>query len=173
MEEVILVDQDDREVGVAEKLQVHRDGSLHRAFSIFVFNSQGQLLVQQRAMDKYHSGGLWTNTGDGHPRPGETVEAASRRRLKEEMGFECDLELLFRFTYQVELENGLFEHEVDYVLVGQFDGDPSPDPAEVGDWEWAEVVTLRRDVQQNPDRYAYWFRAPLDRVLAAVRAREG
>lgn len=173
MEEVILVDQDDREVGVAEKLRAHRDGSLHRAFSIFVFNSQGQLLVQQRAEDKYHCGGLWTNTGDGHPRPGETVEAAAHRRLKEEMGFECDLELLFWFTYRVELEDGLYEHEVDHVLVGQFDGDPSPDPAEVGDWKWADVATLRRDVHQNPDRYAYWFRASLDRVLGAVGAGEG
>jgi isopentenyl-diphosphate Delta-isomerase len=121
-DEVVLVNDDDEVIGVAEKLAAHLSGDLHRAFSIFVFNSAAQLLLQKRAASKYHSKGLWSNTCCGHPRPGESIEEASRRRLYEEMGFECEVRQVFALTYFAELDGGLFEHEYDHVFVGQFDG---------------------------------------------------
>ncbi|MGC8851384.1 MAG: isopentenyl-diphosphate Delta-isomerase, partial [Candidatus Micrarchaeia archaeon] len=139
MEQVILVDENDRELGVGEKMEVHRNGQLHRAFSIFVFNSDGKLLIHQRAKEKYHSGGLWTNTCCSHPRPGEKLDEAIHRRLVEEMGFDCPLKEVFSFVYQVKFENGLFEHELDHVYIGKFDGDPKPNPAEVMDWKWVDL----------------------------------
>jgi isopentenyl-diphosphate delta-isomerase len=169
-ETVILVDHNDREVGGAEKLQAHREGSLHRAFSVFVFNSRGELLLQQRARAKYHSGGLWTNTCCSHPRLGEGTEEAAHRRLVEEMGFDCELEEAFHFTYRVEFGDGLVEHEFDHVFLGRFDGAPTPDPQEVGDWKWADTEALEKDLGENPGRYAHWFKLALPQVLSRVRA---
>ena len=123
---VVLIDPKDREIGQMEKLAAHREGRLHRAFSVFVFNAKGELLLQQRAATKYHSASLWTNTCCGHPRPGETLVAAGERRLKEEMGLSIPLRTTFHFTYRAELEHGLVEHEMDHVLIGTSDLDPHP-----------------------------------------------
>ncbi|HLL76915.1 MAG TPA: isopentenyl-diphosphate Delta-isomerase [Pyrinomonadaceae bacterium] len=157
-EEVILVDERDRELGSAGKLRAHVEGALHRAFSVFVFDERGRLLLQKRAAGKYHSAGLWSNTACGHPRPGEGTAAAARRRLREEMNFDCELREEFSFLYRAELGGGLVEHEYDHVFAGTFAGLPSPDPAEVEDWEWVAVEELRRNVGREPARYSRWLR---------------
>lgn len=167
-EQVVLVSENDEPIGVEEKLRAHQLGALHRAFSVFVFNASGQLLLQRRALTKYHSRGLWSNTCCGHPRPGETVEKASRRRLNEEMGFDSELRKLFHFVYHARLEDGLVEHEYDHVLVGHFDGIPEADLTEVAEWKWVEVATLRADLEEHPERYTYWFRLSFDRFLRAA-----
>jgi isopentenyl-diphosphate delta-isomerase len=172
MERVILVDERDCELGVAEKMRAHAEGLLHRAFSVFVFDRAGRLLLQRRALSKYHSGGLWSNTCCGHPRPGETVAGAARRRLAEEMSFVCELRPGFEFLYRAELGNGLTEYEYDHVLVGSFDGEPRPDPSEVGDWRWVGLKALRDDLDARPESYSYWLRVALEsegwpRLLAA------
>ena len=164
-EHVILVDLTGREIGTAEKMQAHREGKLHRAFSIFVFNALDEVLLQKRAETKYHSGGLWTNTCCSHPRPGENHRYAAKRRLHEEMGFQCELRELFSFIYHVKLSNDLFEHELDRVFVGRYDGQPTPNPDEVDDWKWMNIGGLKRDVQENPQNYTYWFKLVLDRVI--------
>jgi isopentenyl-diphosphate Delta-isomerase len=161
LEEVILVDECDREVGVGEKMQTHRAGALHRAFSIFVFDADKRLLLQQRARTKYHSGGLWSNTCCGHPRPGEDTMAAAHRRLREEMNFDCALRAAFGFVYRAELAGQLVEHEYDHVFVGEFNGEPTPDAAEVADWRWVSMTELRRALRQRPDEYSYWLRIAL------------
>lgn len=160
-EEVILVNENDEAIGVEEKFTTHLLGALHRAFSIFIFNSDGQLLLQKRAGTKYHSGGLWSNTCCGHPRPGESTEGASRRRLYEEMGFDCELKEVFDFIYRAELDGGLSEHEYDHVLVGRFDGKPNPNRDEVDDWKWVGLPELKLDIQRNPDAFTYWFKLSL------------
>jgi isopentenyl-diphosphate delta-isomerase len=162
-EQVILVDEQDRELGSVEKLQAHREGALHRAFSVFVFDAAGRLLLQRRAAGKYHSGGLWSNTACGHPRPGEATAAAARRRLREEMGFDCELREAFDFLYRAELAGGLVEHEFDHVFVGRFDGEPAPDAEEVEGWRRATLEELREDLRRSPDEYSYWLRVALDR----------
>jgi isopentenyl-diphosphate delta-isomerase len=161
---VVLVDANDRVVGRAPKLEVHEQGRLHRAFSVFVFDRAGRVLLQQRAPGKYHSGRLWTNTCCGHPRPGEPVAAAGRRRLREEMGFACPLQEVHAFVYRAEVGNGLIEHEYDHVLVGRFDGTPQPAPGEAMAWRWSSVADVRADLARHPDRYTKWL-AP---ALAAL-----
>jgi isopentenyl-diphosphate delta-isomerase len=170
-ETVILVNEHDQVVGVEDKTRAHLMGSLHRAFSIFILNSDGQLLLQRRALQKYHSAGLWSNTCCGHPRPGETVEDASRRRLLEEMGFDAELRKLFNFIYYANLEEGLTEHEYDYVLMGRFEDLPKPDPDEVVEWKWADLATIRRDINIHPERYTYWFRISFDLFLRAIDSK--
>jgi len=160
---VILVDKNNRKIGVEEKTQAHINGSLHRAFSIFIFNSNGELLLQQREKSKYHSGGLWSNTVCSHPRPGENYLNAAHRRLKEEMGFDCELKKLFSFIYKTDFGNGLIENEYDSVFMGNFDGQPSPDSAEVLDYKWIGIENLKRDVATNPEKYSVWLRIILDR----------
>ena len=156
-EMVILVDRDDRETGVAPKLQAHRDAQLHRAFSVFVFNRRGEALLQRRARDKYHSGGLWSNTCCGHPRPGEETAAAARRRLREEMRVDCELQHVASIYYRLEVSNGLREHELDHVFAGQFEGAAQPDPREIEDVRWMSVESLRAALQANPDAYTPWL----------------
>lgn len=167
-EHVILVDPRDQEIGTADKLQAHADGLLHRAFSVFIFDVRGQLLLQQRHPDKYHSGGLWSNTCCSHPRPGETVAQAATRRLQEEMGLHSELKAAFSFTYKVRLGD-LWEHEYDHVLLGSCDRAPVPDPREVSDWRWITPDALMADVDSRPERYTYWFRQIYRRVLAHAR----
>lgn len=163
MEEfVVLVDTADREIGIKEKLKAHEEGDLHRAFSICLFNSQGQMLLQQRAFSKYHSGGLWTNTCCSHPRPQEGLIEAAHRRLKEEMGITCPLKPLFSFIYRAELEGGLTEHEFDHVFIGTFEGDLSPNPEEVASWKWVSKEELWIDVAAHPASYTAWFKILLD-----------
>lgn len=156
-ENVILVDHRDTPLGIREKQDAHVEGVLHRAFSVFVLDSEGRMLLQQRALSKYHSGGLWSNTCCSHPRPGESTAAAAQRRLFEEMGFHCPLETAFSFVYRADVGGGLIEHEYDHVFIGRFDGDPAPDPAEVADWRWVEREDLLGEVQERQDRFTYWF----------------
>lgn len=174
-ERVILVDERDRELGAAEKLRAHLEGALHRAFSIFVFDRVGRLLLQKRARTKYHSGGLWSNTCCGHPRPGEVTAEAARRRLREEMGLDCELTEAFSFTYRAELDNRLVEHEYDHVFVGRFDGEPRPAAEEVEDWRWVTPSDLARELRANPAAYSFWLRAALEtegwRELSAAGVR--
>lgn len=168
-ERIILVDEEDREIGAGEKLAVHRDGRLHRAFSIFVGNGEGQLLLQKRAAAKYHSGGLWSNTCCGHPRAGEALEDAVHRRLREEFGFDCGLRECFAFTYRAEFGNGLIEHEVDHVYLGEYHGIPAPNPEEIEDWQWIEPQALLADIRLRPERYSYWLRSVADRIVQLCR----
>jgi isopentenyl-diphosphate delta-isomerase len=164
-ENVILVDERDNPIGVAEKLEAHRTGKLHRAISVFIFNTNGEMLLQKRAKSKYHSGGLWTNTCCSHPRPNESNEVAAHRRLQEEMGFDCPLSEIHAFVYRVDFENGLTEHEYDHVFIGTFDGSPHPESQEAEDWKWISPATLKKDVAEYPDNYTYWFRLALNDVL--------
>jgi isopentenyl-diphosphate delta-isomerase len=161
---VILVDEQDREIGAEGKLEAHKQGKLHRAFSIFVFNSDGKLLLQKRAKDKYHSGGLWTNTCCSHPQPGKPIDQETREKLFHEMGFECELQHIDSFLYKVEFDNGLTEHEFDHIFVGTHDGDPVPNPDEVSDWEWVDMDDLRKDLKDHPEHYSYWLRMLLPRL---------
>ncbi|OYQ63061.1 isopentenyl-diphosphate delta-isomerase [Pseudanabaena sp. SR411] len=167
-EQVILVDISDRQVGIAEKLQAHRDGSLHRAFSIFVLNSQNQLLLQKRAKHKYHSGGLWTNTCCSHPRPNEMTLDAAHRRLQEEMGFDCELQELFSFVYRAQLDHELTEYEFDHLLLGYSDHEPVLNPEEAEDWKWIDLKVLQADIQKNPQSYTYWLRDCCDRFITEL-----
>lgn len=160
-ERVILVDAEDTPVGTADKLAAHRAGQLHRAFSVFVLNDDGAVLLQRRAEGKYHSGGLWSNTCCSHPRPGEATEAAARRRLEEEMGFHCTLEPAFGMVYRADVGGGLVEHEYDHVLLGRWSGEPDPDPREVADWRWVPLAALKEEVARHPRRFTYWFRVAL------------
>jgi isopentenyl-diphosphate Delta-isomerase len=164
-ERVVLVNERDEAIGIEAKTKAHLLGALHRAFSVFVVNSAGQLLVQKRALTKYHSRGLWSNTCCGHPRPEETITEASRRRLTEEMGFESNLKEVFSFVYRADLEDGLIENEYDHVLVGFFDGVPKPDPAEISEWRWVDIEGLSVDLKRCPWNYTYWFRTSFDRFV--------
>ncbi len=162
--EIILVDKNDNQIGVGEKIKVHQEGNLHRSFSIFVFNSQGQMMLQKRAGTKYHSPGLWTNVCCSHPRPNKDIAQEAKKRLEEEMGFPCPLKDIFTFIYKVELGK-LFEHEFDHVFVGKFDGLPQPDKQEVEDWKWISADELRKDVEEHPEKYAFWFKKIFTKVL--------
>jgi len=164
-EKVVVVNEHDVAIGVEDKTRAHLLGVLHRAFSIFVMNSAGQLLLQRRALAKYHSRGLWSNTCCGHPRPGESINQASRRRLREELGFDVNLESVFQFRYQAHLEDGLIENEYDHVLVGLFNGVPEPNPAEVAEYRWVDPATLSLELEAHPENYTYWFRISFDRVF--------
>ena len=155
---VTLVDSEDNVVGLEEKLRAHRDGKLHRAFSIFVFDANRRVLMQRRSVGKYHSPGLWSNTCCGHPRPGETTEGAASRRLAEEMGFRCDLHAAFRLVYRADLGGSMIEHELDHVFVGRFDGTPVPDPMEVGEFAWWSVPDLRQQIAAAPSAFTFWLR---------------
>ncbi len=168
MEQVILVDETDNQIGTEEKIKAHREGKLHRAFSIFVFNSEGKLLLQQRALSKYHCPGLWANTCCSHPRQGESVEEAAHRRLVEEMGFDCQLKEIFSFVYKVKFDNGLTEHEFDHVLIGKFDGTPIANPEEVESWKWVGIDELKQNIIENPNKHAYWFRVSFERAFSLL-----
>lgn len=159
--QVILVDENDNPTGSGEKMRVHREGLLHRAFSIFVFNGRGEMLLQKRSKDKYHSGGLWSNTCCSHPGPDDALEHVIHNRLQEEMGFDCELKKIFSFTYKTMLDHELFEHEIDHVFVGTFDGNPCPNPEEVEEWKWTVIKDLLNDIAMNPDSYTFWFREAL------------
>lgn len=161
-EEVILIDEADRPLGTAGKLDAHERGVLHRAFSVLIHDGSGNLLLQKRHPSKYHSGGLWTNTCCGHPRPGEATHAAAARRLNEEMGFCSQITPLGSLIYRADVGNGLIEHELVYLFMGHYDGAIDPDPFEVEDWCWLPVTDVRRQVAAEPDRFTYWFRRYLE-----------
>lgn len=157
-EYVILVDENDSETGFMDKLEAHRKAALHRAFSVFVFNKQNELLLQQRAFTKYHSPGLWTNTCCSHPRPGENVEAAAHRRLTEEMGFTCDLDKVMHFIYCEPVGNNLTEHEFDHVFLGFCDIAPVVNPEEVHDYRWISLDELKNEIINEPEKFTVWLK---------------
>ena len=163
-EKVILVNENDEEIGLMEKMEAHEKGLLHRAFSVFVFNDKGEMLIHQRAKHKYHSGGLWTNACCSHPRKGETSEEAAHRRLMEEMGFDCEIKKAFEFAYKAELDKGLSEHEYDHVFLGRFNGEPNINPEEVENYKWIDQQTLLQDVNKEPDSYTEWFKMAIEKV---------
>lgn len=163
-EHVVLVNTLDQAQGTMEKMEAHRVGKLHRAFSVFILNSRGELLLQQRAHHKYHSGGLWTNTCCSHPREGEAVLEAGQRRLMEEMGMQCQLAKGFDFIYRSELDGGLVEHEFDHVLFGMSDVLPAPNPEEVAEFRYVTFDRVREELAQQPEQYTTWFRICFERA---------
>ena len=169
-EELILVNENDEAIGVEEKITAHLSGALHRAFSLFIFNSGGQLLVQKRTSTKYHSKGLWSNTCCGHPRPGESIEAASRRRLREEMGFDCCVEKVFEFVYRVKLDNGFTNTNTSTCWSGDLMARRLPNDNEVDDWDWVNLAKIREDIQTHPENYTYWFRISIDELCRSVKS---
>ena len=162
MENVILVDEKDNQVGLMPKLEAHQKGLLHRAFSVFIFNSDYKLLLQKRASSKYHSGGLWTNTCCSHPRDGEDIIDAANRRLNEEMGIKTSLRKVFDFIYTAELDNNLIENEFDHVFYGVYDIDPIINKEEAEDFKWVDMETLKNDIENNKDQYTVWFKIAFD-----------
>ncbi len=157
-EEVILVNLQDEQIGTMPKMEAHEKALLHRAFSVFVINEKGEIMLQQRAASKYHSPLLWTNTCCSHQRVGETNIAAGKRRLQEEMGFETELKELFSFIYKAPFDNGLTEHEYDHVMIGSFNAEPNINPEEVEHWKWMLPEQVKQDISNNPQIYTVWFK---------------
>jgi isopentenyl-diphosphate Delta-isomerase len=164
MEQVVLVNRRDEDIGVSDKMDAHTSGQLHRAFSVFIFDSAGRILLQRRARSKYHSGGLWSNSCCSHPRPGEATGVAARRRLSEELGFSCALHPAFRFIYRADVGAGLTEHEYDHVFTGMYDGTPDPDPGEVEAWRWVSSPALLRELAASPGQFTPWARIAFDEL---------
>ncbi|REH52367.1 isopentenyl-diphosphate delta-isomerase [Tenacibaculum gallaicum] len=157
-EQVILVDQQDNPIGLMEKIEAHEKALLHRAFSVFVFNDKNELMLQQRAAEKYHSPLLWTNTCCSHQRDGESNIEAGKRRLQEEMGFSCELKEVFSFIYKAPFDNGLTEHEYDHVMIGRFNDEPIVNPEEVASYKWMPLVEVKNDIKNHPEEYTAWFK---------------
>ena len=161
----MIVDANGQAIGTMDKMAAHRSGTLHRAFSVFIFNNKGQLLLQRRALDKYHSGGLWTNTCCSHPKPGEFILDAAHRRLQEEIGIDCELKEIFQFSYRHEFENGLIENEYDHVFIGISDQLPSPNPDEVAGFRYMDTDLLIFELFEQPDQYTVWFKICIEQLL--------
>jgi isopentenyl-diphosphate delta-isomerase len=168
---VILVTDNDEQTGTMEKMEAHEKGLLHRAFSVFIFNSRGELLLQRRALNKYHSGGLWTNTCCSHPTPGEDTEDAARKRLQEEMGFTTALEKVFDFVYRADFSNGLTEHEFDHVFAGEYESEIRANPDEVMDYSYKTVADIRQLLNKHPEQFTPWFRLAFPRIEKWWRER--
>jgi isopentenyl-diphosphate delta-isomerase len=166
LEQVILVNEADQELGFMEKMEAHEKAVLHRAFSVFIFNDAGEMVLQQRASSKYHSANLWTNTCCSHPRPGETTLAAAYRRLQEEMGFHTPLEKAFDFVYKAPFDNGLTEYEFDHVFVGHYQGNISPNPLEVKDYAFRTFEHIETSIQLQPEIFTSWFLIAFPKVKA-------
>jgi isopentenyl-diphosphate delta-isomerase len=165
VEQVILVDVDDCEIGVMEKMEAHKQAVLHRAFSVFLFNPQGKMLLQQRALTKYHSAGLWTNTCCSHPRPGEKLDDAVTRRLMEEMGLTAKVSKAFDFIYQAELPDHLNEHEFDHVFIGNYDDEVRPNHLEVANFVYQSIEEVAANLQSHPEKYTVWFKIAFPKVV--------
>ncbi len=165
MEQVILVNEHDIATGTMEKMEAHEKAVLHRAFSVFIFNTQGHMLMQQRALTKYHSGGLWTNSCCSHPRPGENTKDAALRRLQEEMGFETGLQKVFDFVYKAPFDNGLTEYEFDHVFVGYFDGEIAPNADEVNNYAYMAMADIADAIQKKPEMFTAWFHIAFPKVM--------
>jgi isopentenyl-diphosphate Delta-isomerase len=161
-EKVILVNERDEPIGLMPKMEAHEKALLHRAFSIFVLNDRNEVMLQQRARDKYHSPLLWTNTCCSHQREGETNIAAGTRRLYEEMGFETELRELFHFIYRAPFDNGLTDHELDHVMIGSYNGEPKINPEAVASWKWMDIESIKKDMEVRPEIYTVWFRIIFD-----------
>lgn len=162
-EQVVLVNEKDEKIGLMPKQEAHVKGVLHRAFSVFIFNSKNELMLQQRAFEKYHTPGLWANTCCSHQRDGESSIEAGKRRLMEEMGFTTDLKETTTFIYKAPFDNGLTEHELDHILVGSYEADPKINPEEVASWKWMDLEEVRDDIKKNPDIYTPWFKIIFDK----------
>jgi isopentenyl-diphosphate Delta-isomerase len=165
MQEVILVNESDEQIGTMEKMEAHQKAVLHRAFSIFIFNSKGEMLLQQRAAKKYHSGGLWTNACCSHPKPGEETSEAAKRRLYEEMGFTTSLQKAFQFIYKAPFDNGLTEYEYDHVFTGTYEGVIKPDGEEVSDYCFKTIETIEQSLQSHPHKYTAWFHIAFPQLI--------
>lgn len=163
-EYVVLVDTNDNDIGTMEKMEAHEKAVLHRAFSIFLFNTKGEMLIHQRALSKYHTPGLWTNTCCSHPRLGESLAQATSRRLMEEMGMEAEIHEIFHFLYKADVGQGLIEHEIDHVFIGTSDALPKINRDEVETYAYVQVDELRNDIKLNPEKYTAWFKIAFDRV---------
>ncbi|UBM57781.1 isopentenyl-diphosphate Delta-isomerase [Marinilongibacter aquaticus] len=161
---ITLVNEKDEITGYAEKIEVHKKALLHRAFSVVIFNREGQMLIHQRAFSKYHSPGLWTNACCGHPNKGEEIDDAAFRRLGEEMGFRCPLHHRFTFHYKAAFDNGLTENEIDHVFYGQFDDHFVFNPDEVADFRWVNLSEIKQEVKEKPETFTVWFREILRRI---------
>ena len=170
-ENVILVDKNDTQIGLMSKLDAHKKGILHRAFSVFVLNNNNEIMLQKRAYNKYHSGGLWTNTCCSHQREGENSIEAGKRRLLEEMGFETELKIITSFIYKVEFENGLTEHELDYLLIGKYLKSPVINKQEVADWKWMNIELIADDIKLNPNNYTSWFKIIFDKFQNKIKIK--
>jgi len=168
-EKVILVDTNDAQIGLMPKMEAHEKGLLHRAFSVFILNDKTELMLQQRAFDKYHSPGLWTNTCCSHQRDGESSIAAGKRRLQEEMGFTTDLEERASFIYKAPFDNGLTEHEFDHVLVGNYNDTPSINTEEVAAWKWMSLEAVKNDIAHQPETYTAWFKIIFEKFYATLQ----
>ena len=167
-EQVILVNEHDIPIGLMEKLEAHQKALLHRAFSVFILNDKGEIMLQQRAASKYHSPNLWTNTCCSHPRQGETTIEAGKRRLREEMGFVTELTDILSFIYKAPFDNGLTEHELDHILIGYYNAPPTINPEEVADWRWELPEKIKEDIAKHPHRYTEWFKIIFDKFLHQV-----
>ncbi len=162
-EQVVLVDIQDNPIGLMEKMEAHEKAVLHRAFSVFIFNDKGELMLQQRAAHKYHSPLLWTNTCCSHQRDGESNIEAGRRRLQEEMGFVTDIKEVFSFIYKAPFDNGLTEHELDHVMIGYYNKSPKINKEEVEDYKWMTLIDVKSDIKKNPEKYTAWFKIIFDK----------
>lgn len=171
-ENVILVNENDEQIGLMPKLEAHEKAVLHRAFSVFVLNNKNELMLQQRAHHKYHSPMLWTNTCCSHQREGESNLQAGNRRLMEEMGFQTNLKELFHFIYKAPFDNGLTEHELDHVMIGYYDESPIINPDEVESWKWMGIDTVKEDILINPEAYTVWFRIIFDEFYHYLEAHK-
>ena len=158
IEYVILVDENDQQIGLMEKIEAHEKAALHRAFSVFIFNKKGELMLQQRAASKYHSPLLWTNTCCSHQRNGESNLEAGKRRLQEEMGFVTEISEVFSFIYNAPFDNGLTEHELDHVMIGKYDDVPNINKEEVEAYKWMQLADVKKDIDENPSIYTAWFK---------------
>ena len=170
-EQVVLVDTNDQPLGLMPKMEAHEKGVLHRAFSVFILNDAGELMLQQRALHKYHSPGLWTNTCCSHQRNGESNIVAGKRRLQEEMGFVAELHELTSFIYKAPLNNGLTEHELDHIMIGHFNGTPEINPEEVANWKWMYVDDVRDNIQKHPENYTVWFIIIFDQFFEQIKLK--
>lgn len=164
MEYVILVDEDDNEIGTMEKMQAHEKAELHRAFSVFIYNNEKQIMLQRRSLEKYHSGGLWTNTCCSHPRKGELTEDAAHRRLNEEMGFDCEIREVFDFVYKAKLDKGLTEFELDHVFIGQYSGSVNLNKDEAMEYKWIAYDDLIVDISNSSQKYTEWFKIIMENL---------
>lgn len=169
-EMVILVNEVDKKIGLMPKQEAHEKALLHRAFSVFIFNDKKELMLQQRAFDKYHSPGLWTNTCCSHQRDGESNIEAGKRRLNEEMGFESELKETISFIYKAPFDNGLTEHEFDHILIGFYNDTPNLNPDEVANWKWMPVEDIKKDISKNPDSYTAWFKIIFDKFYPHLQS---
>ncbi|MDX1277833.1 isopentenyl-diphosphate Delta-isomerase [Oceanihabitans sediminis] len=167
-EQVILVNERNEQIGLMPKLEAHEKALLHRAFSVFVFNDKNELMLQQRALGKYHSPGLWTNTCCSHQREGETNIQAGKRRLQEEMGFVTELEDSISFIYKAPFDNGLTEHEYDHVLLGKYNQEPKINPDEVAAWKWMPLEEVKKDMEMQPEHYTAWFKIIFDKFYQHI-----